>query len=118
MTVTPNNFHNDQQQTVDEVFTGVLTLMPKMTRQRAKIRASFIQKVLREGVLSICPAISFHAIVPNDSPVFEIVKRGDVQSLRKLLDQGSASLTDCDTDGHSLLWVLNINIHSFDYNTN
>jgi hypothetical protein len=49
--------------------------------------------------------VTYQAIIPNDSKVFEIVGSGDVKELIELLEKGTASLTDCDEDGCSLLLV-------------
>lgn len=47
---------------------------------------------------------------PNDSEVFKIVKFGDVETLIRAIESGSASLTDQDEKGRSLLSVSPVDI--------
>jgi len=49
--------------------------------------------------------LTYQAMVPNDSEVFEIVDSGDVEALQKALAAKTTSLTDRDEDGRSLLSV-------------
>lgn len=90
---------------VTETFTGTLTLLPKTKERNMKIRAFFTQKKLASGSFSFLPTLSFHAVIPDDSKVFQIIKRGDLDGLCRMLQDRLASLTDCDTQGRSLLWV-------------
>ncbi|KAK5464844.1 hypothetical protein LTS15_001407 [Exophiala xenobiotica] len=96
------------EETVAECFFGTLTLISKKALNQIKLRAFFTQKVLENGTFSFSPALSFHAIVPDDSLVFDLVEQGDVKRLVEELQTGSASLTDCDCTGRSLLgrWML------------
>ena len=55
--------------------------------------------------MTIFPSISVGMMLPHDSPVFQLVERGDVLGLKKLIGQGKASLRDRDPDGASLLFV-------------
>jgi len=54
--------------------------------------------------------ISYQAMKPNDSEVFKIVKFGDVETLIRAIESGSASLTDQDEKGRSLLSVSPVDI--------
>lgn len=47
--------------------------------------------------------ITYQAMIPNDSEVFKIASVGEVRDLLKLLEGGTASLTDRDEEGRSLL---------------
>ena len=49
--------------------------------------------------------ITYQAMIPNDSEVFEIAGSGEVKELIGLLEKGIASLTDRDEEGRSLLNV-------------
>jgi hypothetical protein len=44
-------------------------------------------------------------MIPNNSEVFKIVGSGEVKELIELLEKGTASLTDRDEEGRSLLNV-------------
>lgn len=105
MTIAPQTKLEVEEQVVTEAFAGTLTLLPQTTTKRMKVRAFFTQKVMRSGAFSFSPVLSFHAIIPDDSEVFRLVEGGDIEGLTKLLQRRSASLTDCDTKGRSLLGV-------------
>ena len=49
--------------------------------------------------------LTYQAMVPNDSEVFKIVDAGDIEALKKAFVMKTASLTDRDEDGRSLLSV-------------
>jgi hypothetical protein len=55
--------------------------------------------------MSLKPTISFTAIIPDDSEIFALARGGDLQGIIKHVQQGHASLTDCDTKGRTLLNV-------------
>ena len=49
--------------------------------------------------------ITYQAMIPNDSEVFRIAGSGEVKELIELLKKGTASITDRDEEGRSLLNV-------------
>ena len=49
--------------------------------------------------------LTFRAIVLDDLEVFRVVESGSIRKLRKLLNNGTASLGDCDSKKRSLLNV-------------
>lgn len=51
------------------------------------------------------PTLSFRPSRPDDSHVFEIAKYGSPHDLQLMIDNGLASLNDCNTKGRSLLNV-------------
>jgi hypothetical protein len=105
MAVIPTDDTDTGHEPVEEAFYETLTLMSKGSSNPVKLRAFFIQKILRSGVFSLSPTLSFHAIVPDDSLIFELVRQGNVKGLVEELQNGRASLTDCDSHGRSLLGV-------------
>jgi hypothetical protein len=54
---------------------------------------------------SLTSNITYQAIIAKDSPVFDIAGRGTVTQLIKAVEKGTASLTDRDEYGCSLLQV-------------
>nr|KAK5440399.1 hypothetical protein LTR18_007687 [Exophiala xenobiotica] len=106
MAHAPTNSRADtDEETIAECFSGTLTLISEKALNQMKLRAFFTQKVLRNGTFSLSPVLSFHAMVPNNSLVFKLVHQGDVKRLVQELQAGSVSLTDCDSNGLSLLGV-------------
>ena len=49
--------------------------------------------------------ITYQAILPDDSEIFNIIASGQLQKLLASLENGTASLTDRDEEGRSLLHV-------------
>jgi hypothetical protein len=49
--------------------------------------------------------LTYQVMVPNDSEVFKIIDAGDVEALKNALAMKTASLTDRDENGRSLLSV-------------
>lgn len=78
----------------------------------------------RANRLSITPTLNFHAIVPDDSPAFLLVRvwpeegstaeefashyNGVVQKLQQLFDQGRATPFDRTVNGKTLLHVCSL----------
>lgn len=91
------------------IFTGTLTITPTsqevVRKQSLRLTASLQQKVQYEGYYSLKPTLSFSAVLPVNSEVFKMAKDGNVEGLMKLLQDGEASLSDCDTAGRQLLHV-------------
>ena len=79
--------------------------MPDRSHHSAKVTAYFCQRFDLNGFFSLNSAISVHKIVPEDSEVFISVGKGDLKGLLQLLNEGKASLRDCDPYGRSLLSV-------------
>lgn len=46
-----------------------------------------------------------YRIIPNNSQVFEVIKKDDFNNLRKLLENDTATTRDCDEENRSLLHV-------------
>jgi hypothetical protein len=108
ISVAPNRSSIGSPNTDEEIietFAGTMTLLPKTTGKNIKIRAFFTQKVATRGSFSFIPILSFHAVIPDDSRVFQLIEEGNLHELIGMLKDGLASLTDCDTQGRSLLWV-------------
>lgn len=69
------------------------------------MQISIQQSVINGFMGSLRPTVSFSAILPNGSEVFRKVKNGDLDGLRQMLAEGTASLSDCNERGNSLLTV-------------
>ena len=110
-TVAPDSSQNHfgiANEVATAAFAGTITLLPKTKRKKLKIRAFFSQYMMKNGTFSFAPTLSFHAVIPDDSPVFRLVEDGDLEGLKQMLQDGLASVTDCDTRGRSLLAVCSI----------
>jgi hypothetical protein len=100
----------------EEYLLGTVSFMPNRTRRtkNVRIQISIQQKVSPDGFMtSLRPTLSFSAILPNDSEVFLKVKAGDLDGLQRMLADGTATLSDCNERGNSLLTVCPLNHHAF-----
>jgi len=105
--------NDDGGEGLEELITGSVTCMPISSESRGntgpmhrlQIRATFLQKIKNDGSFSLLPTLAFSAVLPVDSDAFVCAKRGDLQGLLRLLNEGKASLWDCDTGGRQLLHV-------------
>ncbi|KAL8941817.1 MAG: hypothetical protein Q9216_002017 [Gyalolechia sp. 2 TL-2023] len=93
---------------VHDTLQGRIQILPKNSDKITKISASFTQQFSRSGSSSPYPRLTFHPIIPDGADIFVAVENGDVTRILELLDNGKASLRDCDCDGRSL---LNVCIH-------
>jgi len=90
----------------DEFFSASVMLTPA-SRQHLGGRVTFrCQQRLNGGISPTL--LSFCAIRPSDSLVFEIAMHGSTEELTQTLADGDASLSDCDEDGRGLLGVGHI----------
>lgn len=79
------------------------------TSDSPAVLVAYLRQIqLKNGYSFLNPVISIGRTLPDDSPVFEIVKRGDVEQLRRLLeceDARKVTLRDRDSRGTPLLHV-------------
>ena len=87
------------------VFEGTVSLISERTTFKTKVSTSFQRKITRNGYFSLKSTLSFSAIIPDSSEIFTLVRTGDLEGIIKHVQQGQASLTNCDLKGRSLLNV-------------
>ncbi|KAH8673392.1 hypothetical protein BX600DRAFT_433023 [Xylariales sp. PMI_506] len=86
--------------------TTKAVLIPTDSKRVGLIVASISQQEVFPGVSCSISQLAINPIIPSGSPVFDLVRRGNVQELRKMLQRGEASLKDHDEFGASLLMLL------------
>lgn len=91
------------------IFEGTVSLIPAREFSRTKISTSFLQKSTENGYFSLKPTLSFCAIIPENSQIFTLTREGDLEGIINHVQQGHASLTDCDSKGRTLLNVSSTN---------
>lgn len=87
------------------VFEGTVSLIPERDISCTKISTSFLQKWTEDCHFSLKPTLSFCAIIPDNSRIFVLAREGDLKGMINHIQQGHASLTDCDSRGRTLLNV-------------
>jgi hypothetical protein len=93
-----------------------ISFMPNKRRTKNfRIQISIQQKVSPNGFMtSLLPALSFSAILPNNSEGFRKVESGALDGLRRMLANETAVLSDCNERRNPLLTVCPLNHHFFD----
>lgn len=86
-------------------FTAQVQFKPSQPGQNAMILASFNQQTSSDGFLSLTPSLSFSMMLPNNSPVFQLIEEGNLDGLIDMFSHGEASLRDRDEAGIPLLHV-------------
>lgn len=102
----PNQLHDSETEDAipDEGFSARVAFTPAPTTiSTFQLILNLSQKLMNGNNILSTPVISFRSIVPKTSDIFRIVQYGCVHDLQKALSEGSASLTDCDSKGRSLL---------------
>ncbi|KAH6984952.1 hypothetical protein BKA56DRAFT_655251 [Ilyonectria sp. MPI-CAGE-AT-0026] len=87
-----------------EEVSYTVSLLPKTPGRMLKFSST--QYHTHNGTFLGIPSLSFNRTVPSDSPIFNLVSRGRMADLQKLLMQGQASLRDHDEHGGSLLQLV------------
>jgi hypothetical protein len=74
-------------------------------------------RIILELDLCLNPSarITYQATRPNDSEIFSIVRFGNLEDLLKVLEEKTASLTDRDEEGRSLLNVRYASLSNLRY---
>ncbi|KAI0434841.1 hypothetical protein F5Y09DRAFT_337237 [Xylaria sp. FL1042] len=83
--------------------TMVITFMPYDPRKFNMIVASTLQRDYWGDATPSISRLDVNRVLPRNSPVFETVRRGHLQELREMLQNGEASLRDHDEFGANLL---------------
>ena len=89
-----------------EIIEESFAFLPSNTRN-PRIAVNFMQRLSYEGSFLNKPVLSVSAILPKDSEVFQLIKKGDLGGLIQSLSLRKAFVTDRDVDGRSLLNVSN-----------
>lgn len=97
--------YSPSQSEEEEVTTSVSLVSGRRSRGRHGITVHVRQTYNDDGLFSSIPHLLVYNVLPMDSPVFEIVRRGRLSEFQALLRQGKASLRDQDEHGASLLFV-------------
>ncbi|KAL9083914.1 MAG: hypothetical protein Q9165_008321 [Trypethelium subeluteriae] len=69
------------------------------------VTVQLLQTSFQRGILASNPFVAVGKILPNDSPLFSLVRKGDVEGLQAFIAGGKATLRDRDIDGIPLLDV-------------
>lgn len=82
-----------------------LTFLPDGQQNRHMLKAILTQREIFAGSVSSISQLQVNRVLPSNSPVFKLVKKGKMRELCQLLQSGEASLRDHDETGSSLLFV-------------
>ncbi|KAL8823587.1 MAG: hypothetical protein Q9191_005720 [Dirinaria sp. TL-2023a] len=97
-----NHSMEDSQSKESETLEASITFVPNSS-QTAQIVVTFQQRLSYQGSFLRRPTLSVSALLPEDSNVFWLIKRGDLHGLMKALNLRKAYLSDRDVKGRCLL---------------
>lgn len=108
--VTEKKFMDmENGQRMDELQTTIITAKIKAFLQHSELPAVLVAHLHRTllpcGFSSINPVISIGKMLPDDSPIFSIVRTGNVEEIQRLISQRECTLRDRDSYGTPLLHV-------------
>ena len=96
---------DDPENMVVESFSATVDYLPNGPFPKSKISVAFEQFTRFRNATSLNPVLSFCAMIPDDAEIFYLISEDDVHGVQRMLEQGRASLSDCDSGGRSLLYV-------------
>ena len=82
-----------------------LTFLPNEKRTHHMLMATIRKSEILAGHVSSISHLQVNRVLPSNSVVFQLVKKGKIQELCQLFYSGEASLRDHDETGSSLLFV-------------
>ena len=91
--------------TVVDVYTSVLEVISRTPSWDYKIIVTLMQQATPRGTELLRSTMIYSAIIPDDAPIWQCIENDDVSGMRSLFEQGEASVSDCNSDGESLLGV-------------
>ena len=96
---------DDPESTVLESFSATIDYLPNGSFPKSKISVAFEQFISFRDATSRNPVLSFCAMIPDDAEILYLISEDDVHGVQRMIEQGRASLSDCDSMGRSLLFV-------------
>jgi hypothetical protein len=91
---------------LDVSFMSVITFTAdKSQYKQFMLSIHLIQIHGLDGSNVLSPCIIGHAVIPDDAPILQAIRDGNLEEFKRLLENGQARVWDCDSDGRSLLNV-------------
>ncbi|KAI2468980.1 ankyrin [Annulohypoxylon bovei var. microspora] len=94
----------DMQENSYSDYVITTTFLPYDPRRFHMLIASTFQHEVGRGIVSSISRLAVNRVLPRSSRIFKVVQKGDLLKLRRMLQNGEASLRDHDEDGGSLLF--------------
>ncbi|KAJ4329222.1 hypothetical protein N0V84_000348 [Fusarium piperis] len=85
-------------------WTMTVAYLPGQGQNRHMVLASLARQGLSANRMTCISRLQVNRLLPAESPVFQLVKQGNLQGFKEMLQQGKASLQDHDEYGASLLF--------------
>jgi len=96
---------NNAEGFVFESFSAAVYYTPRGPLPKTKIVTRFQQSVGLQLSTSLVPTLTYCAMIPHDAEIFHHILLDDVHGIHCLIENGLASLSDCDPEGRPLLFV-------------
>jgi hypothetical protein len=85
-----------------EILRGSVKYKPNAQRNYWMI-LQYQQLRLKNGAMNVTPSLTFSKTIPDDHPVFNLIRGGNINGLIRSFQNREASYTDRDVNGRSLL---------------
>ena len=97
---------NDVENIKSQFILGKVTVLPRQSSVKAKkVNLVFTCEYANDFTKHLRPILSFSSMTPNDSKIFRIIQRGDLEAMKRKFTEREAALSDCGEFGRSLLNV-------------
>jgi hypothetical protein len=100
-----SNLNTDENDLVEQLFLEITITPPSDTFLIPQTVFRLSRETSRYRSTLLTPIISFRRIRPDSDDIFQIARYGTSEDLQRALSSGKASLSDCDTEGRSLMNV-------------
>lgn len=94
-----------QPSSIEQCYTNITITAPGDVRLVPQTVFSLAREISQHGSTLFTPVISFRRTRPDSDEIFRIARNGTSEALQRALFSGEASLSDCDTEGRSLINV-------------
>jgi hypothetical protein len=101
----PENFYLDFDDYIIGTHTATITVSYIHRESGSRIVALFRYRLGRYSYSSLQPVLTFSAVIPSNSLAFQLARAGDLDGIRTLLNNGKASISNCDGKGKTMLHV-------------
>lgn len=111
-------YHAENAETREVFETKFVLTPPSHLRARGQIALTFSQEQWQTGSLLSIPRLSIRRIIPDDSEIFDAIKRNSLEDVSLLFRENKFFVTDRKPNGRSLLSVRFYDLSLNLYHTN
>jgi len=96
---------NRKRSNIDMEVLARVAIIPQASDYHTCLSAWIYQKILATGKCSVQATLTFRAIIPSDSEIFSLIREGNLDGVRKMIEGGQVKVNDTDPDGQTIYGV-------------